>query len=97
MGEETGSNPNASFISAIDREDLLYTRNDLPSPTTYKPNTNMKYMIKGRVHDNFGSDANREPMHHRDIAKSPFVDPTKIQSPSPTTYKSKQGFLKIKK
>jgi hypothetical protein len=51
-------------------------------------------MIKGRDEKNFnfGSDAKREPLHHRNVAKSPFKDPTHLKAPSPATYKTKEGF-----
>jgi len=34
------------------------------------------FMIKGREENQFGSDADREFLAGRDIAKNPFTDPT---------------------
>jgi len=53
-------------------------------------------MIKGRVQDSFGADAQRESLLHRDIAKSPFTNPNTLNNPDPGTYTPKDGFIKLK-
>lgn len=53
-------------------------------------------MIKGRVQDNFATDAQRESLFHRDIARSPFKDPNNLNNPDPGLYTPKPGFVKLK-
>ena len=56
-----------------------------------------KYMIKGRLQDGFGTDANREPLFHRDVSKSPYKNPTSLDGPEPGRYKIASEFCKLNK
>ena len=50
-----------------------------------KPN----YIIKGPTESKFGSNVARNNLLHRDVAKSPFKNPTNLDNPSPAQYAPK--------
>ena len=95
FGEEPGLKGVSSFVSSIKRENKLLVDRANPSPDAYNPVASPKYMIRGRVQDGFGTDATREPLYHRDIAKSPFKNPTNLESPDPGSYKFSTDFKKL--
>lgn len=96
FGDEPGLKGVSSFVSNIKRENRLLIDSALPSPDQYYPVISPKYMIRGRVQDGFGTDATREPLYHRDIAKSPYKNPTCLESPDPGSYKFATDFKKLR-
>lgn len=96
FGDEPGLKGVSSFVSNIERENKLYVDEKNPSPDAYYPVSVPKYMIRGRIQDGFGTDAARESLLHRDVAKSPFKNPTYLENPGSDTYKAGTMFLKLK-
>lgn len=87
----------AAFTSQVEKSfGGQFEGNENPSPNEYDPVNDPIYMIKGRVQDNFGTDALRESLLHRDIAKSPFTNPNTLNNPDPGLYTPKDGFVKLK-
>ena len=55
-------------------------------PAAYVNNTDPVYMMKGVVSGAFGTQAERTDLMQRDVSRSPYKDPTKIDNPSPDRY-----------
>ena len=87
----TGSKAEAVFNSSTDRFQkrsyLNYVKN--PGPQDYKlDGPGPKYMLKGPVDTQFGSTVERNSLLLRDVSKSPFKNPTNLENPSPSQYRS---------
>lgn len=61
-----------------------------PGPAKYEP-TEPQYIVEGESQAIFGFQARRDDLLNRDLNQSPFVNPTSLQTPSPTFYKIDQN------
>jgi hypothetical protein len=56
-----------------------------PGPGSYEV-VDPSYMVKGKTKAGFGSAIPRTTLIHRDVSKSPFRDPTRLDNPAPSKY-----------
>ena len=61
-----------------------------PGPGAYDPNLPVYVLGSGSQDAGFGSQAERDNLIIRDLSKSPFKDPTRIDNPSPNHYHNKK-------
>lgn len=92
--KSTGSFAVSAFASGNPRDTFKASPN--PPPNTYHPVDDPKYMVRGRIQDNFGADAKREQLFHRDLVKSPFKNRSSYyETVGPGSYKTSEGFHKM--
>lgn len=77
-----------SFKSKQVRDPLKPNREQRNSqgPAGYDPSKPQKDVFQGRNFAQFGSNAERNSLIKRNVAISPFGDPTSVQGPSPNKY-----------
>ena len=83
---EFGSNAKskkAVFDSSDNR--FLSVRERSPGPAQYEPGE-PTYILQGQAEAIFGTQAERDDLIRRDLEKSPFKNPTKLDGPPPDTY-----------
>lgn len=56
-----------------------------PGPAQYEP-TEPVYIQSGQAEAIFGTQADRDDLIRRDLERSPFKNPTKLDGPSPDSY-----------
>ena len=73
--------------AVFDSEDSRFfkVRERSPGPAQYEPGE-PTYILQGQSESIFGSQAERDDLIRRDLEKSPFKNPTKLESPCPDTY-----------
>lgn len=77
-----------TFKSKIPRDPLGPSKLTqlIPGPTQYDPEKPQKALLQGRNFAQFGTNAERNNLIKRDMARMPFADPTYANSPSPDKY-----------
>lgn len=77
------------FTSAEKRFDQPRARS--LGPAAYSPGKGPTYVMPGHTSSVFGTQASRDDLLHRDVSRSPFKDPTRLDNPSPAAYHRKEN------
>jgi hypothetical protein len=67
-----------------------------PGPAVYNPAKPSKELLQGRNYAQFGTNAARDNLIQRNVANSPFTNPTSLKGPSPDKYQPNEHSSKQK-